>query len=293
MPVVLVENERTIDGLYDSWQDQTGSRYHFPNVYRTKVQPGDWFVYYRGVRTLTGRRRHPEYFGVGRIAGVERDPEVDESTPRRGWKWYCSLTDYVPFPQPVSWKRDGVTLETIKSNVFRNGVRTISHATFEDILAGAGLLDAWRVGELPRFLPRLGDGRVPKQSSQLIAPDSEEPEPTRRILQSAYRVLRDTPLARRLKELHEHRCQICGATIDLPGGQKYSEAHHIKPLGRPHNGPDVDSNILVLCPTHHVLCDYGAIELDLAALNVHPDHVISPRNVKYHNRVVVRTRRGA
>lgn len=293
MPLVLVENERTIGGLYDSWQDATGRRYHFPNVYRSKVHQGDWFVYYRGVRKQKGRRPHPEYFGVGRISGVDRDPEVDESAPKRAWKWYCSLADYVRFPEPVSWKRDGETLERIKSNFFRDGVRTISQETFEEILGGAGLLEAWKAGELPRFSRTQRPSKAVYRPLVWIASDIEPPESARRVFSSSYRVLRDTPLARALKELHEHQCQICGITISFPNGEKYSEAHHIQPLGRPHHGPDVASNILVLCPTHHVLCDYGAIELDLATLNAHPDHVVGPRYVEYHNHVVVGTRRGA
>ncbi|QFS89030.1 MULTISPECIES: HNH endonuclease [unclassified Marinobacter] len=78
-----------------------------------------------------------------------------------------------------------------------------------------------------------------------------------------YRVLRDTTLARKIKVIHQDQCQICGMVVRLSDGKTYSEAHHIIPLGNPHNGSDIPGNILVLCPNHHVLCDYGAIELDL------------------------------
>jgi|GEM_PF-2243452 len=149
MPLVLAENERTIGGLYDSWQDTTGREYHFPNVYRRKVEAGDWFVYYRGVRTLTGRRPNPEYFGMGRITGVWRDAAIPETAPKRGWRWFCSISDYVPFPEPVSWKRNGELFEQIKQNRFRDGVRSISQETYDAILAGSGLVNvgrnAWRL----------------------------------------------------------------------------------------------------------------------------------------------------
>jgi predicted restriction endonuclease len=69
-------------------------------------------------------------------------------------------------------------------------------------------------------------------------------------------------LARQLKLLYENRCQICGESITLPNGTRYSEAHHVRPLGRPHHGPDVAGNILVLCPNHHVMLDYGVIALE-------------------------------
>jgi hypothetical protein len=289
MPLVLAENERTIGGLYDSWQDTTGREYHFPNVYRRKVEAGDWFVYYRGVRTLTGRRPNPEYFGMGRITDVWRDAAIPETAPKRGWRWFCSISDYVPFPEPVSWKRNGELFEQIKQNRFRDGVRSISQETYEAILEGAGLLETLQAGEVPTFT-RGNAGILPATApGAWSASDVGEPEPARRVFSTSYRVLRDTPLARRLKQLHEHACQICGTAISFPDGQKYSEAHHIQPLGRPHNGTDRASNILVLCPTHHVLCDYGAIRLDLRELRQHPDHVIRPEFVRYHNRVVSRT----
>ena len=98
-----------------------------------------------------------------------------------------------------------------------------------------------------------------------------------------YRILRDSSLARRLKLLHQNRCQICNHRIDLGEERFYSEAHHIIPLGRPHNGPDILSNIIVLCPNHHVMFDYGAIPLvrnDITAVN---GHVISQDSIDYHN----------
>ena len=75
------------------------------------------------------------------------------------------------------------------------------------------------------------------------------------------RVIRDTTLSRDLKRLHKHKCQICGLSLLLTNGS-YSEAHHIKPLAEIHNGPDCASNILILCPNHHVQCDYGAIKIE-------------------------------
>tara|TARA_R110001583_G_scaffold74336_1_gene205945 strand:- start:723 stop:1385 length:663 start_codon:yes stop_codon:yes gene_type:complete len=109
-----------------------------------------------------------------------------------------------------------------------------------------------------------------------------EMEPERRE-SITYRVLRDTALARKLKLLYENKCQICRNTIYLKSGATYSEAHHIKPLGREHNGPDVAENIVVLCPNHHVMCDYGAIELNLSELYVCSGHDLSETYIQYHN----------
>jgi hypothetical protein len=118
----------------------------------------------------------------------------------------------------------------------------------------------------------------------LSAPEAqyEEDQPRRRLTET-YRILRDTALARTLKEIHDDRCQICGETLELRDGTRYSEAHHIKPLGRPHYGPDTEGNILVLCPNHHALCDLQAIELEIRGLRLHRDHKVEERFIDYHN----------
>ena len=101
--------------------------------------------------------------------------------------------------------------------------------------------------------------------------------------QEIYRVLRDTKLACQIKLLNHHCCQLCGTSILLADGKNYSEAHHIKPLGRPHNGPDIVSNIIVLCPNHHVMLDYGAIKLNISDIQMNADHTISEEFIEYHN----------
>lgn len=120
------------------------------------------------------------------------------------------------------------------------------------------------------------------EAVDVIPPVEEE---AKRIFLETYRIVRDTPLTRALKLLHKHECQICGDAIELPSG-RYSEAHHIKPLGEPHSGPDVENNILILCPNHHVLCDFGGIELSLRKIRLHPQHSVSNEFVNYHNRLI-------
>ena len=76
--------------------------------------------------------------------------------------------------------------------------------------------------------------------------------------------------------------------IELSNGNRYSEAHHIKPLGSPHNGPDTAENIVVLCPNHHVMLDYGVIPLEKDALNVVAGHSVSEEYIVYHNTVIMK-----
>jgi hypothetical protein len=122
-----------------------------------------------------------------------------------------------------------------------------------------------------------------------VAVDAQIPvgiQETNRQSQEIYRILRDTNLARVLKNLHGHKCQVCNLRIELSKGKFYSEAHHIKPLGSPHFGPDIPENIIVLCPNHHVMLDYGAIELNLSNINLHAKHEIGLEFIEYHNKVV-------
>ena len=76
------------------------------------------------------------------------------------------------------------------------------------------------------------------------------------------RLVRDAAAARRIKELYEGECQVCGLRLMGPDGKSYSEGAHIRPLGTPHNGPDVEPNILCLCPNCHVRLDIGAVVVD-------------------------------
>ena len=82
-------------------------------------------------------------------------------------------------------------------------------------------------------------------------------EPAPRVEATVSRIVRDTVVTRRVKDLHRFRCQMCGDRVETPAGP-YAEAAHIQPLGRPHDGPDELANVLCLCPTHHAAFDlYG------------------------------------
>ena len=107
-------------------------------------------------------------------------------------------------------------------------------------------------------------------------------------------VVRDPALVVAVKELHGYQCQISGTRIDTPSGP-YAEAAHIRPLGRPHDGPDLLSNLLCLCPNDHVRLDRGVLVISdefevvsadsgetLGQLRVSEDHWLDPVLVTYH-----------
>lgn len=107
--------------------------------------------------------------------------------------------------------------------------------------------------------------------------------------QTTARIVRDAALAVSLKRLYKYACQMCGLSLRCPAGP-YAEAAHIRPLGSPHDGPDVISNMLCLCPNHHVLFDAGAVSVarDLSLigepgkLKLKGRHKIGQEHLAYH-----------
>jgi putative restriction endonuclease len=97
---------------------------------------------------------------------------------------------------------------------------------------------------------------VPSDSVEMDVSDGK----VKRVRTTTQRIVRDTVIGRRIKELYQYRCQICRTTIVGPSGP-YAEAAHIRPLGEPHRGPDSADNLLCLCPNHHVMFDMGAFSI--------------------------------
>jgi len=107
---------------------------------------------------------------------------------------------------------------------------------------------------------------------------SERSGPAQRQRMVVPRIIRDSALGRFLKSLYQSHCQICSFSFRLPRGIRYAECHHLRPLGQPHTGPDIQTNMVVLCPNHHAMMDYGVIAIhpdDLAVRSMEhdsPDH---------------------
>jgi hypothetical protein len=71
----------------------------------------------------------------------------------------------------------------------------------------------------------------------------------------------------------------------LPGAlfdSTYSEAHHLRRLGAPHDGPDEQASLICVCPTCHVQLDYAARPLALDRLRI-VRHELTEDCVAYHN----------
>lgn len=125
-----------------------------------------------------------------------------------------------------------------------------------------------------------------------IAYDNEEPP--ERIDAVISRIVRDTATSTTLKSKYNFKCQVCGTTLKYGSGKKYIEVHHLRPLGRPHDGPDIESNMLVLCPNHHALFDLGAphfvnnhtIAIGARTFKLTIKHNIAKSHIQYYTKHV-------
>lgn len=126
------------------------------------------------------------------------------------------------------------------------------------------------------------------QDNQVNEDEQEYGKP-KRIESQISRIIRDTKVSKKVKEIYEYKCQICKVRIETNSGY-YAEAAHIKPIGTPHNGPDIVQNVLCLCPNHHVQFDYGGFAIldnfELLGISgtliVDHKHQIDLEYLKYH-----------
>lgn len=219
--------------------------------------------------------------GVVAFAEVMSDPAIRDDSQNPFWKKPPLPNDrkkrvqirYITAPNLPLWLDNNPFLGTLSiAKATGGGVYNVTLDQWEELQVLAGVEEA----ETNRT-------NTPSGTETQLATDFQEPETPQRVLTQAYRILRDTDLGRRVKNLHQGVCQLCGQTLCLPTGDPYSEAHHIQPLGKPHNGPDIAENIIVVCPNHHALLDYGAVRLDPAELRSVQGHTIGIQYVQYHN----------
>ena len=111
----------------------------------------------------------------------------------------------------------------------------------------------------------------------------EDLELTARKLREVNSINRNKTLVVGLKKLYNNQCQLCGTKLKISDTNSYSEVHHIKPLGQPHNGPDTSSNMMVVCPNCHVQLDFRNIKISKEKLTFKIPHSIDDKNIEYHN----------
>lgn len=107
-------------------------------------------------------------------------------------------------------------------------------------------------------------------------------EETLRIIRKVNSVVRKPLFVEIIKKMYGNRCQICGTRLEINSRKYYSEVHHLKPLGKPHNGPDKIENMICVCPNDHVLLDFLVIKLDIKNFKS-IKHNINLDYIDYHN----------
>ena len=140
-------------------------------------------------------------------------------------------------------------------------------------------------------LRKIDDKPISTPAGELPLPASnQEPD---RVKSYTTRITRDTLASEAVKDAHQYACQTCSSRIERPGGA-YAQGAYIRPLGRPHNGPDTADNILCLCPDCHVLFDGWAFAIEddgtltgalSGCLNEVESHTVNREHLGYHRRL--------
>ncbi len=187
------------------------------------------------------------------------------------------------------------TIFSLKSFLWHAGILTTKgreasklHPTDEHYL--------WGLEE--DFRPEIVNKRPEKADRNERSADFTTPDRTKT---HTSRIIRNTQIVNSLKAEYDYTCQICGDKRYRDEGVGYAEGHHLRPLGKPHNGPDTESNIIILCPTCHADADYGMLKFDIASSKVvHKydsskdgsqlenvaGHEVAKRFLEYHNKRV-------
>ncbi|MBT6940660.1 MAG: HNH endonuclease [Candidatus Marinimicrobia bacterium] len=131
--------------------------------------------------------------------------------------------------------------------------------------------------------------KLVKEINTELPPTRDQDGPAPRTQRTTDQIQRDPHIPQRLKEQYNFTCQVCGIRLEA-GGNPYVIGAHIKPLGRPHDGPDLRENMILLCPNDHYLFDAFAFSINddftfvgrEGSLTVIRNHNIGLEYIRYH-----------
>lgn len=188
---------------------------------------------------------------------------------------------------------EGLPVRVIRGHKHNSLLSPISGYTYAGLYS---VVDAWQETgksgfKICRFrLVYVGNNNNRKSIEDIELDLDYNVREKKRVKGVVLRIVRDTKLAHDIKKIYHHKCQVCNVAIPTKNGF-YSEGAHIKPLGKPHNGDDSLSNLICLCPNHHVMLDKGSfaisdsfqlLGIESGQLIVHEKHEIEKANLKYH-----------
>ncbi|WP_245575988.1 HNH endonuclease [Haloplanus natans] len=207
-----------------------------------QMTPRDWLLFYN----------QQQFFATGRIGQCFHHDELGDNiwnNPRSELGF--TVEDFSSVRIPLDDVRSALDY---KSNYYPRGPSRVADENLSELLNQSGTISEFVEGY---------SGERPDSEEQV-----EDYEQPKRTETTTSRIIRNTDIVKELKETYDHECQVCGTSRQKRGGDGYAEGHHLKPLGEPHNGPDIKENILILCPNHHADFDYGRI-----AVNPHTNEI--------------------
>jgi HNH endonuclease len=274
------------------------------HVFFTKPDSGDEiFEGYRGHWTVPGDAHEDDYaliyvaeqMEIVALARLTAPPFRDE-TNRFGWglrAWWAKIAIVAMLKRPVP-------LAAIKEAAEVRGWKAWKSLRGRRHVIVPPKHRRWVSRFLAGYDSAAGRLLVASGTDDKGLPDAGADKPTRGSW-TVERVIRDTRVGRILKGEYDGTCQVCRRQLIVAPGKFYAEAHHLRPLGKPHDGPDRLSNVLVLCSAHHVEFDHSLIAPDPRGLRLHTVHSAHPyqgkvlhvqarhsldrRHLKYHWRL--------
>jgi hypothetical protein len=140
----------------------------------------------------------------------------------------------------------------------------------------ADLEDASAIAEADQMIEEAGgiDDAILelRQTNQDVAPITMQAIVTR--------IERNRKLVDGLKKLYQYKCQVCGIKIPKKDKGFYCEVAHVRAIATRQIGVDALSNMVVLCPNHHKMLDFGRIEFakNFTLLIEDKPHVLSVKS---------------
>jgi hypothetical protein len=207
------------------------------------------------------------------VGNPEHDPEYDQN--REGscrWKLPVRYLENLPVAS-------GIPISGIASD--RDLAKAIRQNSHIELSPEEGDSARRALHEKARLSP----------AREFERPPSDIAAPPDRIEAHVQRIIRDTVAAKSLKATYDYCCQVCGLRIQPEPGRYYAEVHHVRPLGGDHHGLDTHGNMLVLCPNHHAMFDFGIPHfIDSDHIMIHETthamtckHTLTDDVIAYHN----------
>lgn len=240
MYAVLVENDES------PWHDQTGVAYHFPKRYAKHIPSGTSVIFYKGKirnKAFASERLSaaPHYFAIATIGKTYPDPASSKGDQ------FALIENYLPFSSALLSKQNEQFLEPIPSskmsNYWRDGVRTITEATYKSI-AKLAQFDTHNTSTTPTYelndteqaLESLSDGNASKRFTTVYE--------------------RNPRLRKQALLVHGTTCKACGFNFKKFYGEyagDFIHIHHIRPVSDGVMIIDPEKDLVPLCANCHAI----------------------------------------